>query len=580
MGESVLRFPIKCPMCGRRLSDDAQSEYELQRHRTAWRPRDLRVPGHGIRMNGFAPHSAQLKTPTAPVEDRCAASAPGVGRVLRNRYILESRLDSGGVGTVFKALDLYRRDLPEENRHIAIKLLDETTDSSPDILSKLRHEFFCAQVLSHRSIVKAYELDRDNDIAFFTMELLEGEVLSSALERSPPISISRPSAWAIILEIGDGLAHAHARNVVHGDLKPQNIMITNSGELRILHFGASHSVAHDRSRVLTPAYASCELLEGQQADPRDDVYALACISYELLAGEHPFQHRKSIEARDLGLTARRPRGLTRRQWQTLAMGLSWKREDRSIPVHEWIVRLIPGQATARRLTQFLARYTGRSVRLTLPSARAIALLGILCVGLTICGSIDRVSLGGKTTGQTTPPLSAANTLIDADPMTRDPYSLQNGISSAEPAIRPAQESEKSTYPAATLAAAAVSDAERAKSHNGKSRRVSIAADTYRIPSREHFAEIHVRRSAGFGGDTAFVWWTEPSSARPGVDYVPQGRMTRFLPKGKHSASLFIRIIPNASRKRTATFYVNIGDPRTGSPVRYIERTAILLPPSI
>ena len=517
MGESILRFPTKCPMCGRRLPDYTQSVCDM--------------------------------------DDRYTP-LPEVGRVLRNRYVLERRLGSGGVGTVFKAMDPYRRDLPEDNRHIAIKLLHETTGGGPEILSNLRHEFFRAQALSHRSIVKVYELDRDNDIAFFTMELLEGETLSSALERSPPISIPRSSAWAIILEIGDGLAHAHARNVVHGDLKPQNIMITNSGELRILGFGAS------------------------QADPRDDLYALACISYELLAGEHPFQRRTSSEARDLGLMARRPSGLTRRQWQTLAMGLSWSREDRSISVREWIVRLIPGQATARRLAQSLARYTEHSVQLTLPSSRAIAMLGILCVALAVCASINRASLDGTIPGQFAAPKTASNTLINADPATRDQNALDGTLLPESRAPRPAPDSEKPSFPPATFAAAVKSDAAGTTLHKGKSNKFSMAADAYRIRSQEHFAEIHVRRSAGYGGDTAFVWWTEPSSAKPGIDYVPQARMTRFLPKGRHSASLFIRIIPNTSRKHTATFYVNIGDPGNGTTVRHLERTAILLPPSI
>src|SRR5450631_1520633 len=318
-----------------------------------------------------AARATPLKTEQVRKEDRSASSIPEIGRVLRNRYVLESRLGSGGMGTVFKAMDRYRCDLTEDNRHVAIKFLHEETDSRPEVLSNLRREFFCAQALSHRSIVKVYELDLDDDVAFFTMELLQGELLSTVLEGSRPISISRSYAWEIIREIGDGLAHAHARNVVHGDLKPQNIMITNSGELRILDFGASHAPARQRSNAdgarkntinLTPAYACCELLEGQKADPRDDLYALACISYELLAGEHPFQGRRSTEARDLGLLARRPPGLTRQQWQALAMSLSWRREGRSISVRDWIAKLDPGRAAARSLQRLLDLVRAISVR--------------------------------------------------------------------------------------------------------------------------------------------------------------------------------------------------------------------------
>jgi serine/threonine protein kinase len=640
----------------------------------------LTSPGLGDHMHAYssAAQATSLKTPQVGIEDRPASSIPEIGRVLRNRYVLESRLGSGGMGTVFKAMDRYRCDLTEDNRHVAIKFLHEETDSRPEVLSNLRREFFCAQALSHRSIVKVYELDLDDDVAFFTMELLQGELLSSVLDRSRPISISRSYAWEIIREIGDGLAHAHARNVVHGDLKPQNVMITNSGELRILDFGASHAPARQGSIAdgarkstinLTPAYACCELLEGQQADPRDDLYALACISYELLAGEHPFQGRRSTEARDLGLLARRPPGLTRQQWQALAMSLSWRREGRSISVRDWIAkldpgraaarplarlldlvraisvrdwiakldpgraaarplarlldlvraisvrdwiakldpgraaarslqrlldlvraisvreiaRLDPGRAAARRLGCLLARKSERTFQLIVPSSRAIALFAILLVSLTVWISSNRVSFERKIIGNFAGPSTAANTLINEDPVTQHKNLLLDGKSlpgsaSMGPPVPNILPGERSTLQKVTFAATTKSDAAHTALHKEKLNKISISADTHTISSRDNFAEIHVRRSPGFDGDTTFVWWTEPSSAKPGIDYVPQARMIQLLPKGSHLASLFIRIIPNASRKHSAMFYVTIADP-SNDTVGQLARTAILLPQS-
>ena len=583
----------------------------------------LTSPGLGDHMHTdtSAARATPLKTEQVRKEDRSASSVPEIGRVLRNRYVLESRLGSGGMGTVIKAMDRYRCDLTEDNRHVAIKFLHEETDSRPEVLSNLRREFFCAQALSHRSIVKVYELDLDDEVAFFTMELLQGELLSTVLEGSRPISISRSYAWEIIREIGDGLAHAHARNVVHGDLKPQNIMITNSGELRILDFGASHAPARQRSNAdgarkntinLTPAYACCELLEGQKADPRDDLYALACISYELLAGEHPFQHQRSTEARDLGLMARRPPGLTRQQWQTLAMGLSWRREGRSnsvrdwiakldpgeaparrlarlldlgraISVRDWIAKLNPGEAPARRLARLLARNSERSFQLTVPSSRAIALFAILLVSLTAWTSFNHLSLERKIGGNFAVPNTTANTLINADPVTHYQNlllygKLLAGSASMEPPLPDILSRERPSLQKVTFAATTKSDAARTALHKEKLEKISISADTHTIGSRDNFAEIHVRRSSGFDGDTTFVWWTEPSSAKPGIDYVPQARMTQLLPKGSHLASLFIRIIPNASRKHSAIFYVTIAN-RSNGTVDHLARTAILLPPS-
>src|ERR1700722_12511438 len=114
------------------------------------------------------------------------------------------------------------------------------------------------------------------------MEYLSGLSLSRVLSARAPSPLERPHAWAIIREIAAALAHAHAHGVVHGDLNPANIFITDDGELRVLDFGASHQLHHgpwisdfDDQRpiaVATPTFASCQVLEGEVADPRDDVY--------------------------------------------------------------------------------------------------------------------------------------------------------------------------------------------------------------------------------------------------------------------------------------------------------------------
>src|ERR1700682_1636783 len=167
-----------------------------------------------------------------------------------------------------------------------------------------------------------------------------------------------PYSWSIIREIGAGLAHAHARNVIHTDLKPHNITITHSGDVRILDFGASSTsttqgaetpIRRTTTSALTPAYAACELLAGRSAAPRDDIYAFACLSYELLAGTHPFQRRPSTVARDLGIVPKRPPGLTGQQGKRLSLGLSWHRGGRSILVRTWLDKLSAERGAAREL---------------------------------------------------------------------------------------------------------------------------------------------------------------------------------------------------------------------------------------
>jgi serine/threonine protein kinase len=504
-------------------------------------------------------------------------------------------------------LDRHRYDLPSANRHVAIKILHDEMEKAPQALSKLRREFYCTQALSHPNVVKVYELDRDDDLSFFTMELLDGELLSAVIERLSPLAIARQYAWAIIAELGAGLAHAHARNVVHSDLKPQNIMLTNSGEVRILDFGASSGATRYRPNAegmprsnpieLTPAYASCELLEGKPAESRDDLYALACVSYALLAGEHPFQHQRSTEARDRGLVARRPPGLTRQQWQTLAMGLSWRRADRSISVREWLDRLNPAPA-ARRLVspRDLKTEPEKKAR----SSRPVLVLAVLLASVIAWAAFIRPAAERQAPDNTAiaaaevaaadaaaAPVAAATPATSSPrpaaawalPETGLPGEILPGSASMGPELRTALSIEQPGQPPVSFPKSVAAEPERPALRAEQGNKIAISAEAYRLGAHANFAEIHVRRSPGSTAATSFVWWTEPSSAKPGSDYVPQARVTQILPKGRRMASLFVRILPNVSRQHAATFYVVIANPSNGVALGRVARTAVMLPAS-
>jgi hypothetical protein len=105
----------------------------------------------------------------------------------------------------------------------------------------------------------------------------------------------------------------------------------------------------------------------------------------------------------------------------------------------------------------------------------------------------------------------------------------------------------------------------------------ISADDCKVRAGEHFAEIRVHRNLGILKDAEFVWWTEAASARPGVDYVQQGRVTQSFPRGKSSTSFFIRLLPNAARTESQVFYVEIAKARGGSPGGPATRAVISLP---
>jgi hypothetical protein len=309
-----------------------------------------------------------------------------IGDVLRGRYRIRGVFGHGGMGTVFDAIDEYRVDLPGSGKRIAIKVLHTAVTRRDELLAELQGEFQHLQLLSHPNIVRVHEFDRDGDNTFFTMEPLIGALLSQVIGARNAVALPRPYALAIMRDIGAALAHAHLRGIVHGDVNPQNIFITNDGELRVLDFGASHKLLRgaglsQRAPVATPGYASCQLLEGQHPDARDDLFAFACVAYLLLSGQHPFPRLTAIEARVQRMRPSRPPGLTGRQWQVLREGLRWERDRRPADVQKWLDRFGLA-AAAPHLPPLNALMNAPAPRKTggVRAAAAIAVLAVLAAG--------------------------------------------------------------------------------------------------------------------------------------------------------------------------------------------------------
>lgn len=224
----------------------------------------------------------------------------GPGTVLADRYEILEPLGEGGMGTVYKALD---REL---DRTVALKVIRPELARHQEILQRFKRELILARQVTHRNVVRIFDLGVAGNTKFITMEYLEGQNLKALLVRQ---KFAPEQAVDIICQVCRGLEAAHAENVIHRDLKPQNIMLDQQGKVSVMDFGLAHSIEErglTRTGALmgTPDYMSPEQAKGEKADARSDLFSLGIIFYELLTGQLPFQ-AESLLGTLLALTRQR-----------------------------------------------------------------------------------------------------------------------------------------------------------------------------------------------------------------------------------------------------------------------------------
>jgi formylglycine-generating enzyme required for sulfatase activity len=284
------------------------------------------------------------------VDTASSATRLGSGSVLLNRFRLLEMIGEGGMSRVYKAVDLRKVEAGAADPHIAIKILTVPFANPSDAMAVLSREAHSLQSLAHPNIVRVFDCDRDNDIVFMTMELLCGQSLFDKLRAAKSEGgLSRDMARRLIKSIASALDFAHGKNILHGDLKPGNVFITHTGEIKVIDFGLARLMvqpgeaptkaaanAADRMRALTPAYASPEMLQDEAPDPRDDVYALACVAWKLMTGELPFKTKDPSAARNVVQLAR-PHELSRREFRALCHALQFERAKRTPSARQFLL---------------------------------------------------------------------------------------------------------------------------------------------------------------------------------------------------------------------------------------------------
>ncbi len=212
-------------------------------------------------------------------------SSAMIGTVLSGRYRLEAKLGSGGMSTVYLARD------QTLDRQVAVKVMHREMSEQADQLERFRQEARSVAKLSHPNVVSVIDAGEDGGHPYIVFEYVEGETLKQRINRDGALAPQEAIAYAI--EIARGLSMAHARNMVHRDIKPQNILIDAEGRAKLTDFGISRQLEQDgmtaTGRVLgTTDYVAPEQAMGRKVDPRTDIYSLGVVLYEMLVGQVPF----------------------------------------------------------------------------------------------------------------------------------------------------------------------------------------------------------------------------------------------------------------------------------------------------
>lgn len=208
-----------------------------------------------------------------------------MGMTLNDRYKIIEKIGTGGMALVYKAHDNVL------DRDVAIKVLREAFDNESSIVSNFIKEARSSASLVHPNVVSVYDVSQHDDFYYMVMELVDGKTLKEYIKKNPRLPWQEACNYAI--QIGQGIQAAHERNIIHRDIKPQNIIMDPANTLKVTDFGIAKAVEGDKAIAGGTAMGSVHYISPEQArggftDFRSDIYSLGVVLYEMLAGRVPF----------------------------------------------------------------------------------------------------------------------------------------------------------------------------------------------------------------------------------------------------------------------------------------------------
>lgn len=211
------------------------------------------------------------------------------GNFINNRYEIIGRVGAGGMSDVYKAKD------HKLNRNVAIKVLKKEYSKDKNFVSKFRVEAQSAASLIHPNIVNVYDVGEDNGLYYIVMELIEGITLKSYIQKKGRLSARETISIAI--QIANGIECAHNNQIVHRDIKPQNIMISREGKVKVTDFGIARAASSNTingNAMGSVHYISPEQAGGKYVDEKSDIYSLGITMFEMITGKVPFDGESTV----------------------------------------------------------------------------------------------------------------------------------------------------------------------------------------------------------------------------------------------------------------------------------------------
>lgn len=252
----------------------------------------------------------------APAAQRTRANAAlrrtaGVGSIVNNRYLLDSKLGNGCMGQVFVATDLAAETTGVKDSKIILEVVAVDLQQQTEALLALRDAVARTKRLAHPNLVKVFGVEQADGQVSVAMEYMSGRWLGDIIKQARNAPLPQATAWSLIEGISNGLAYAHKHGVVHSNLNPCSIFVTDTGTPKIMGFELIEALPNSADaielldtmtlRAYSEAYTTDLTVLRSNARPADDLYPLGVIAYELLTGKHPFQRCSLDTARQKGL---------------------------------------------------------------------------------------------------------------------------------------------------------------------------------------------------------------------------------------------------------------------------------------